>query len=429
MEHESFFSPVIYTFSEGHFTKLQLVRNETCEKLIPRYRPDYVMIRNETVKHQFFCCSNLSSSLYSQFCISCSSLKPAGDRKRGVESKSSVPTLFSYSLNFIAKNILNVESLIGFPDVIGEILFKLTAHLGAFTGQEVIITKLIQLFVDAYKEQVLSSLWLRKNLLMINEYCDPIIQLTHYVIDLDLTSCHLGDGHDLISHIRELKRLQRLVLADNNLTDRAVRLLTLPCRMYARGSPFLHYLDLSFNKGITNASIRWLMCYKDLRFLDLTETSITPLGVFQIKQKLELQESSTKEESSIETKGWAEEVVKQWHVDTETNYIKKTSHSKTSGLFSLYPVEKPVRQECSFCKLITAGSLMEPIMLKKKVPSLSDIERSTKCHQPRKKCKISNASSGTNMDIEELYNQYRYPTSGESLIKNLDFKGVMSSFW
>ncbi|XP_022250498.1 leucine-rich repeat-containing protein 42-like isoform X2 [Limulus polyphemus] len=225
--------------------------------------------------------------------------------------------------------------------------------------------------------------------------------------------------------------LQRLVLADNNLTDRAIRLLTLPCRMYTRGSPFLHHLDLSFNNGITDASIRWLTCYKDLNFLDLTETSITPLGIYQVKQKLELQESSTKEESSIETKGWAEKVVKQWHLDTEANYIKKkTSRAKRSGLFFLYPVKKPVRQECSFCELTAAGSLMEPIMLKKKVPSVSDVETNTKCLQPHKKIKISSkASSGKNMDIEELYNQYRYQPSGEPLTNNLDFQGVMSSFW
>lgn len=72
----------------------------------------------------------------------------------------STKSLFDITLLFVADNIHHVDSLVGFPEQIGDKLFAAAEENHVFLNTD-IASKAIKLFSDAYGGMVLGSLCLR----------------------------------------------------------------------------------------------------------------------------------------------------------------------------------------------------------------------------------------------------------------------------
>ena len=107
--------------------------------------------------------------------------------------------LFRICLDYVAKNISLVESLDGFPDIVGEELFRKVQEDGGFGSDP----KNLKLFCEAYGIQVLSKLSLSASHILTNNYLEHL-QLFVCLTELDVSHCRLGDSHELLSYIAHL---------------------------------------------------------------------------------------------------------------------------------------------------------------------------------------------------------------------------------
>ena len=108
-------------------------------------------------------------------------------------------SLLLICLDYVAKNIPMVESLEGFPDIVGEQLFKKVQENKGFSSNP----KNLKLFCEAYGELVLSRLSLTSEHLLTSSYLE-CLQLFVYLTELDVSHCRLGDTHELLSYISHL---------------------------------------------------------------------------------------------------------------------------------------------------------------------------------------------------------------------------------
>ena len=93
-----------------------------------------------------------------------------------------------------------MESLVGFPDIIGEQLFKHAYSSGLDQSQQT-----LKLFCDAYGDLVLRSLSLAGQHLFANNYME-YLQCFIMLSELDLSYCRLGDEHELLTQVGEMTR-------------------------------------------------------------------------------------------------------------------------------------------------------------------------------------------------------------------------------
>ncbi|XP_077189781.1 leucine-rich repeat-containing protein 42 [Paroedura picta] len=229
----------------------------------------------------------------------------------------SAKSLFSLVLSYIADNIHHVDSLIGFPEQIGEKLFHAADARQKFTEPRTGL-RALQKFTDAYGSLVLQILCLKDRYLVISEKLEEIKSFRDLTC-LDLSCCKLGDDHELLEHITKetLSSLIRLLLKDNCLSDAGLRKMTAPVRVMKRGLENLSVLDLSCNPRITNKGVGFLLSFKKLNYLDLSGSGIEdPMAAIQriqIQIGLSYSEVPLKEfDHNCKTEGWAEHTVLQW---------------------------------------------------------------------------------------------------------------------
>ncbi|XP_067845837.1 leucine-rich repeat-containing protein 42 [Heptranchias perlo] len=227
-------------------------------------------------------------------------------------------SLFDVVLSFIADNIQHVDSLIGFPEQIAEKLFTAVEARKKFIDPST-CTKALFIFSEAYGSLVLQSLCLRERFLMVSEKLKEI-QSFRGLTCLDLSSCKLGDEHELLMHLtaEALVSLICLYLGDNSLSDCGLQKMTAPVRVIKKGLGNLEVLDLSGNPRISERGLRFLCCFSKLRALDISGTGVSPKcsSIQMIRSKLSLFPAGDPleefEHSCCRTEGWAEQVVYQW---------------------------------------------------------------------------------------------------------------------
>nr|XP_056701039.1 leucine-rich repeat-containing protein 42 [Euleptes europaea] len=229
----------------------------------------------------------------------------------------SAKSLFSLVLSYIADNIHHVDSLIGFPEQIGEKLFYAADARQKFTEPRTGL-RALQKFTDAYGSLVLQTLCLKNRYLVISEKLEEIKSFRD-LICLDLSHCKLGDDHELLEHITKetLSSLIRLLLKDNCLSDAGLRKMTAPVRVMKKDLGNLSILDLSCNPGITNKGVGFLLSFKKLNNLDLSGTGIedrmVAIQCIQTQIGLVYSEVPLKEfDHNCKTEGWAEHTLLQW---------------------------------------------------------------------------------------------------------------------
>ena len=125
-----------------------------------------------------------------------------------------VLTLFDMCLDIIEKHITCVESLIGFPDIIGKQIFHACEKSGHFKARNEESSthslRAISLFASAYPCEILYSLNIEGEHLMLANYFEHIREFSQ-ITKLDVSSCGLGDDHELLYHITNLQRFVPLL--------------------------------------------------------------------------------------------------------------------------------------------------------------------------------------------------------------------------
>lgn len=237
-------------------------------------------------------------------------------------------SLFDVVLAFIADNIQHVDSLIGFPEQIAEKLFTAVEARKKFIDPSTSTMALIT-FGKAYGSLVLQSLCLRERVTLASERLKEIQSFCGLKC-LDLSSCKLGDDHELLRHLtsESLMSLTTLYLGDNGLSDCGLQKMTAPVRVLRRGLGNLEVLDLSGNPRISSHGMLYVCCFSKLRALNISGTGVTPScsSIQLIQSKLSLFPAGEPLEefqhSCCKTEGWAEQVVYQWERLCERQHEK-----------------------------------------------------------------------------------------------------------
>ena len=117
------------------------------------------------------------------------------------DSKTFNPnSLFLICMDYVAKNVSMVESLEGFPGIIGEQLFHTVHENNGFYSNP----RNLKLFSEAYGDLVLSHLSLTSKHILASNYLESL-QLFVFVTELDVSHCRLGDSHDILSYMSHLQ--------------------------------------------------------------------------------------------------------------------------------------------------------------------------------------------------------------------------------
>ncbi|XP_069088741.1 leucine-rich repeat-containing protein 42 [Pleurodeles waltl] len=227
-------------------------------------------------------------------------------------------SLFNLVMGFISDNVHHVDSLLDFPEQIAEPLFSAAEGRQKFI-EPVTGLGALRKFTEAYGNKVLSSLCLRNRHLVVSERLEEI-QSFRELTCLDLSFCKLGDGHELLEHLttEAMSRLIQLYLKDNGLSDAGIRKLTAPVRVLKRGLQELAVLDLSCNPDLTDKGAAFILCFRKLNCLDISNTGVkdrkSAIERFADKLGLVIAEDPLKEfdHAKCKTQGWAEQVVRQW---------------------------------------------------------------------------------------------------------------------
>ena len=109
--------------------------------------------------------------------------------------------LYQLCLEFVARNIELVESLKGFPAIVGQQLFEKVHKCGGFIDSKM---HSLRLFFEAYGELVLKNLSLSAKHVLANEKLPDLLPVS-CLRDLDLSHCRLGSDHELWSCIAKLE--------------------------------------------------------------------------------------------------------------------------------------------------------------------------------------------------------------------------------
>ncbi|XP_014853178.1 PREDICTED: leucine-rich repeat-containing protein 42 isoform X3 [Poecilia mexicana] len=183
-------------------------------------------------------------------------------------------SLFDITLLFVTDNIQHVDSLVGFPEQIGDRLFVAAEENRVFLNPD-ISQKALKLFSDAYGDLVLGSLCLRNRFPLLHERITEI-KAFHSLKSLDLFGCRLGDDHELFHHLTSTSlanSLTRLFIGGNHLSDVGLQRLTAPVRMMQKGLDSLELLDVSCNP-LSEMALRYLTCLPKLVKLDASGTNM-----------------------------------------------------------------------------------------------------------------------------------------------------------
>ncbi|RMX58743.1 hypothetical protein pdam_00010818 [Pocillopora damicornis] len=328
-------------------------------------------------------------------------------------------SLFLICLDFVAKNICMVESLEGFPDIVGEQLFQKVQENDGFGSDP----RNIRIFCEAYGELVLSKLSLSSAHVFTSNYLE-YLQLFVCLTELDVSHCRLGDTHELLSYVAHLHNLKSLSLKDNCLSDAGVRHFTLPRRFFKSGLGKLSVLDLSLNPNITDKSVKHIAKLHSLSALNLSGTRISfGHGVPQLIKDttlclaLDLEEFKQEKTFTV-TKGWAVEVISDWKekskvcpadvtIDTQLNrkttkFYKSSRHhlvcrstpknKSTSELPKIMLCAKENRMPC--CR-------PSPIQKMATIPGQDGKNNSARNGQPKKRFKTRGTAFSSSVTTEE----------------------------
>ncbi len=155
-------------------------------------------------------------------------------------------SLFNICLEFVADNIESVESLIDFPEQVGENLWRVVLTRSEYRP----CPAAIGIFFQAYDALMLPDVRLHDpRARFVSDRFPEVTTMLKYSTKVDLTGLGLGDGHPLLREFCSFPNLSTLVLCNNRLTKEGIRNLLGRFLMNRSADSFvkLKYLDLSAN--------------------------------------------------------------------------------------------------------------------------------------------------------------------------------------
>lgn len=267
-------------------------------------------------------------------------------------------SLYDISLLFIAENIHHVDSLVGFPEQVGDILFVAVEEKQVFSDP-VTAPRALQVFNEAYGKMVLSSLCLRNRFPLLSEKLEEIKKFNS-LKSLDLFGCRLGDNHEIFQHLTSdflSRSLAHLSLGGNSLSDVGLQRLTAPVRMMKRGLSNLQLLDLSYNP-ISERAIGHLACLSKLEGLDLSGTNVK-LGTSLKKTLWDMTRLILSEKpldvfdhTCCKTEGWAEQVITQWETNATQLPKQKTIQESRTAASRFFGRDRFIREVLTASPLV-----------------------------------------------------------------------------
>ncbi|XP_077981907.1 leucine-rich repeat-containing protein 42-like [Glandiceps talaboti] len=238
------------------------------------------------------------------------------------------------AMDFVARHIELVESLVDFPDVIGKPLFELTQkHKVFLDGSRQV--RALQLFCEAYNQDVLDGLNLSGRYLALNQCLHLLLQFNS-IIKLDVSRCELGDDHEFLLHIGSIPSLETLNLSENSLSDVGIRKMTTKLRVFGTGPSNLTHLNLSCNPKLSDRCVGYLLVFKYLQFLDMSGCNIThERGIAKLERQTSLVYNRSQchiqiDKCEVKTSGWATSVITEWiHLYTQKKSTNISNHPFT----------------------------------------------------------------------------------------------------
>ncbi|XP_033123265.1 leucine-rich repeat-containing protein 42-like [Anneissia japonica] len=223
--------------------------------------------------------------------------------------------LLDLCLDFVSQNVQHVESFEYIPDVVGKQIFKRIIQLEKSGKAYCIGTKSLKLLVSTYGTDLLTSLSLVNQRDVLDKYSEKFDVLLDCdgLVSLDFGNCCLNDEHPILKVIARMKRLKNLGLSYNLISRAGIRCLTTPVRMLKDGPVDLASLQLAGNLQINDSSIRYLLAFKQLKFLDVSDNFISNEGVMSLCESLHLTfMADDRKFVEISTSGWASPLVHIW---------------------------------------------------------------------------------------------------------------------
>jgi len=119
-----------------------------------------------------------------------------------VHSCDNVLSLFDLCLVYLSTNVRKIDSLVGFPDTVGERIFAAVRNQTLPTLSDHDCALVLQLFDEAYCSSLLEELSV-KSLAVLEKHVECFLAFCH-ITKLDITGCVLRDNHDFLLHIGHL---------------------------------------------------------------------------------------------------------------------------------------------------------------------------------------------------------------------------------
>ena len=107
------------------------------------------------------------------------------------------PSLFNIAIQFVADNLHLVDTLVGFPEIVGKPLFTAAVKRKKFKP----FSELLSIFTEAYGACVLSALKICSQ-----SFLDKLMSVyngLNLISKLDLFGCEIGDGHSILPAIAQ----------------------------------------------------------------------------------------------------------------------------------------------------------------------------------------------------------------------------------
>ena len=173
-------------------------------------------------------------------------------------------------MGFVTRRMHLVETLEGFPEQIGEEMFKkLAPSFRTFKGLEDNYGgAAVRVFSEAYQDEFLSSLKIQ-HLTVVDDFEDFLTPALRFCVKkLDVGDLGLA-RHDFLYQIKNMRKLESLRICRNNLNDKDLRTL-----FWSNECSNLAFVDLSGNPGLTaNGVFKYLIAnVSGLKRLKLTWT-------------------------------------------------------------------------------------------------------------------------------------------------------------
>ena len=184
-------------------------------------------------------------------------------------ASNNLQSLKELCIECIAHNFDLVDCFKGLPDIIGKDIFDCVIKCISFDDLQIDLhgkwKKVIRVFVAAYGSCILKSFNLSQKWLFLAVNSEIMFSFV-MLQELDLSSCRLGNSHDIIFFVGKLDFLQKLSLRNNSLTNCGIKNLTAFRRRAKKGLLRLKVLHVESN-NITSDVLMYLQLLPNLEII------------------------------------------------------------------------------------------------------------------------------------------------------------------